>query len=697
MSAPPRSDASTAAAERVTFDGLLWISGCLALTLLATIAALPLWITLNVAAAAGIRLILAARGHDAPPRVIRLAIAVLAVGLLFLQFRTFNGLSAGSALLSLIAGLKLLETRTRRDIYVITMIIYFLSLAALLESESFWLLVYLIGVCWLTTSTLLRLSSSARNREWRGSLRHAGRILAQALPLAIAFWLFFPRFGGPLWQLPDTGGSATSGLSDSMSPGDIDDLAKSDEIAFRVRFKADSGTPPPEERYWRGPVLHDFDGHSWRRTEAAPALGAGLMFQGPAYRYTVSLEPSRHRWIFVLDWPSQWDAQRAFLTSDYMLMEPNPVSQPLDVAATSYSHVQAAQPLIPDMRSRDTRLPAGRNPRSLRLAQTLRSAHPDDPGYIDAVLAMFHSEPFFYTLTPPRLAADPVDGFLFDTRRGFCGHYASAFATLMRAAGIPARVVTGYQGGTYNRFADYWIVRQSDAHAWDEVWMEGRGWVRIDPTAAIAPERVEHGLTDLVTADNAAQFSRWQQRTPWLGDVWLRLDALRLLWRERILSFDQGSQERLLALLHIPEPDGQKVALVLAACLILGMMWLTWQVRRELKVAPRDPLQRAYARLCRRLRSVGCERMPSEGPEAYAARVSRLRPDLGAQVAALCGEYSSLRYGAGAAAPPETGTAGGAARMKTAPEAAAGAAAAGTMRFAAAVRRFRPRGSRASS
>jgi len=691
MSAEPTAGTLTAAAERVTFDSLLWISACLTLTLLVGIAALPIWVTLTIAASAGIRLVQAARGHDAPPRSIRLGLAVLAIGLLFLQFRTFNGLSAGTALLSLIAGLKLLETRTRRDIYVITMIIYFLSLAALLEGESFWLLIYLIGVCWLTTSTLLRLTSSARNSDWRGSLRHAGRILAQALPLAVAFWLFFPRFGGPLWQMPDSGGNATSGLSDSMSPGDITNLAMSDEIAFRVRFKAGSGTPPPQERYWRGPVLHDFDGHSWRRTEAAPVLAPGLRFEGPAYRYTVSLEPSRHNWIFVLDWPSRWDAERAYLTSDYMLMEPNPLSQPIDVAATSYSHVQAAQPLGPGMRRRDTRLPAGRNPRSLRLAQELRSAHPDDPSYIDAVLAMFHSEAFFYTLTPPRLAADPVDGFLFDTKRGFCGHYASAFATLMRAAGIPARVVTGYQGGTYNRFADYWILRQSDAHAWDEVWMEGRGWVRVDPTAAIAPERVEHGLNDIVTADNAAQFSRWQQRTPWLGDVWLRLDALRLLWRERILRFDQSSQERLLELLHIPEPDGQKVALALAACLILGMTWLTWQVRRELKISPCDPLQRAYERLCRRLKSVDCERMPSEGPEAYAARVSHLRPDLAAPVMALCREYSTLRYGAGRAA------VGGAEAEAGAGAGAGAGVEADANRFAAAVRRFRPRGSRGSS
>jgi transglutaminase-like putative cysteine protease len=186
--------------------------------------------------------------------------------------------------------------------------------------------------------------------------------------------------------------------------------------------------------------------------------------------------------------------------------------------------------------------------------------------YVNAVLDMFRREPFFYTLTPPRLAEDSVDGFLFDTRRGFCGHFASAFAAMMRAVGIPARVVTGYQGGTYNRFADYWIVRQSDAHAWDEVWIDGHGWLRVDPTAAIAPARVERGLNDIVAA-GAPFTSRWQQRTPWLTDTRLRLDALRLLWRERILQFDSSSQDKLLDWLHIPEPDGQKLALVLAVCL----------------------------------------------------------------------------------------------------------------------------------
>jgi transglutaminase-like putative cysteine protease len=677
-----RPAAAAPAADRVGFELLLWISACVGLVLLPGIATLPIGVSVAVAVAAVLRVSLAARGRDAPPRGLRAIIAILAIGILFLHFRTFNGLTAGTALLSLVAGLKLLETRTRRDIHVITLIIYFLSLAMLLTGESFWLLGYLIGVCWLTTSTLVRLTGSAP--DWRGSVRPVSRLLLQALPLALVFWLFFPRFNGPLWHVADSGNEAASGLSDRMSPGDITDLAMSDDVAFRVRFAGATASaaagvvvPPERQRYWRGPVLNDFDGRAWRRNDSGPHRGPQLSFRGPAYRYTVSLEPNHHNWIFVLDWPASWDAPRALLTSDYMLVAAAPVSRPTDVAATSYAEIRAAEPLESDMRQRDTRLPPDRNPRSLRLSKELRGAHPDDAGYVEAVLALFHDQPFFYTLTPPGLALDPVDGFLFDTRRGFCEHYASAFAVLMRAAGIPARIVTGYQGGTFNRYANYWIVRQSDAHAWDEVWIEGRGWMRVDPTSAIAPERVEHGLNDLFTAGAQLQ-SRWQQRTPWFADLRLRLDALREFWREQILEFDQASQDRLLAWLHVPDPDGQQAVIALVTCLIAAMAWLTWQLRRELTIGARDPVNRAYQRLCQRLAAVGLPRLPSEGAEAFAARVGALRPELAATLCTLCRSYSDLRYGE----PPGAVSGKGAAVLGAREDAADG--------FVAGVRAFRP-------
>ena len=633
---------ASASAAHATYPQLKSSCLCLALALAAYVATVPVWILLVVCAAGAIRLGLAARGYAAPGRALRLGIAAAAVVLLFIELHTFNGLAAGSALLSLVAGLKVLETQSRRDLYVVAFIVYFLCLTALLHSESFWLFIYLIGVCWLTTASLMRLTPTSPPPGWRRSLSYAGRISAQALPMALVLWLFFPRLDSPLWRLPTDAHSAETGLSDSMSPGDIVQLALSDEVAFRVRFQGPA--PPPAELYWRGPVLHDFDGQTWRRTTWGSAQAPALERMGAAYRYVLSLEPSPHNWIFALDWPDRWDLAAGSLTGDYMLVQSAPVARPIDVEAVSYTRVRATEPLSDAARRRDLKLPTGRNPRTLEFARELRRTHPGDKDYAGAVLDLFRREQFFYTLEPPPLGADSVDEFLFDTKRGFCGHYASAFAVLMRAAGIPARVVTGYQGGLYNSFGDYRIVHQSDAHAWTEIWIDGEGWVRIDPTAAIAPARIDRSLAEAFATGSAA--GRWR-RFSWLTDARLQLDALGQLWRARILRFDQLSQERLLAGLGIPEPDGQKIVMVMAVGLVLAFAWLTWQIRREHRAESKDPLIRAYDRLCRKLAAVGLRRKAYEGALTFAARVALERPDLAHTVSALCGRYARLRYGPG--------------------------------------------------
>jgi hypothetical protein len=332
--------------------------------------------------------------------------------------------------------------------------------------------------------------------------------------------------------------------------------------------------------------------------------------------------------------------------------------------------MRPAQPLSDAMRARDTTLPPGRNPRTLEFARNLRRAHPDAGDFVRSVLDMLHDQDYYYTLSPPPLGVDSVDEFLFDTRHGFCGHYASAFAVLMRAAGIPARVVTGYFGGSFNRYADYWIVRQSDAHAWDEIWIEGRGWQRVDPTAAIDPRRIDRGLQDQQFAMSGADLDLGK-KLPWFADLRLRVDALRQAWRERVLRYNQDSQQALLARLNVPNPDAEKLVLVLAAALGLALGWLTWQVRRELKARPRDALARGYDRLCARLGALGLPRHPYEGAEAYAQRVGASRPDLAQKTAALCRRYNELRYGRAGNRDDVLG-------------------------FIAAVRAFRPRGSRES-
>jgi transglutaminase-like putative cysteine protease len=655
--------------DRVSYEQLLGISICLALALAAHLSTLPLWVPAMVVACGLVRLRFARGGRGAPSRAVLITVAALAIPLLFFRFHTFNGLVAGTALLSVTAGLKLLETKSRRDIYIITLIIYFVSLAALLESTSFWLLSYLIGVCWLTTATLLRLTSSGAVPGWRRSLRYGGRVLAQALPLALLLWLLFPRFAAPLWQVPNDSQTAASGLSDTMSPGDITQLALSDEIAFRVRF--DGASPPNGERYYRGPVLDVFDGRTWSRLPADRRAPPALKPQGPLYKYTVMMEPHQHRWIFMLDWPDRWNLPRARLNGTYTLLQPEPLSRPVDIVGASYTRVRSDGPLDSIMRKIDTKSAPGRDPRTTELARELSSAHPDAMEFVAAVLAMIREQPFFYTLTPPKLSDNSVDDFLFNTKRGFCGHYASAFVALARAAGIPARVVTGYSGGTLNPYGDYWIVKQSDAHAWAEVWIDGKGWVRVDPTAAVAPERVERGLSDAAVGAESLT-GPWQQRTRWLAGLRLRFDAVKEIWRERILDFDQDSQRKLLEMLKIPEPDGQKLVMVLALGLTLVFIWLTWQVRRELAPRSKDVAARAYARLCAKLAAAGLPRLPHEGAEAYALRVARLRPDLAATVTQLCRQYSFLRY----SAPSAAVTLG---------------------QFQAAVRAFKPRDSRAFS
>ncbi len=623
--------------DSVGFEQIKWISIALLLALLPHVTDLPGWVLLIVGGTLGTRLYLSARGLAPPPGVVRTLLAVFAMGLLFITYRTFNGLRAGSALLCLVAGFKVLESRQQRDLAVITLIIFFLSLAALLANESFWLLAYLIAVCGFACATLLR-STTSFSPRWPKTLRYVRRVFLQALPLALCLWLLFPRFAGPLWQMTAEDRHAVTGLNDKMSPGDISELAQSDEVAFRVHFIA--GTPDAAQRYWRGPVLSEFDGHTWS-VSTLPHKALAFLPRGTPYQYRITVEPHPHNWVYTLDWPARWDLPEAFLTDDYVLMQAEPVSNPLNVLATSYPSVPPNS-LVSDMRQRNLRLPPNQNPRTALLAQRLRKSAGNDLSYVRAVLAQFSREEFFYTLNPPKLTRNSIDEFLFVTKRGFCGHYASAFAVLMRAAGIPARVVTGYQGGVYNRFADYWIVKQSDAHAWDEIWLAGSGWQRIDPTSAIAPERIEHVLADRLTESTFV--SRWNNPLSWLADTRLRFDALKQFWRNQILNFNQQSQNKLLEFLLIREPDTQKLVWLLTAGMALSLGWLTWAIGSELQVR-RAPLIRAYQQLCTKFAVIGIARWPHQGAEDYARRIADLRPDLAVQATALCRDYNRLRYG----------------------------------------------------
>jgi transglutaminase-like putative cysteine protease len=472
-----------------------------------------------------------------------------------------------------------------------------------------------------------------------------GRLLLQALPLALALFVLFPRLPGPFWALPSPGGGGRTGLSDQMNPGDITSLAQSDEVAFRVRFSGPS--PRPAELYWRGPVLERFDGRRWRTQpdslrERLPPLRDYALPPAPGqpvYSYEITLEPNQQRWLLPLETPLRWDAPESRLAATLELLNKRPLDRRIAWSGQSVGTGSFRDPRPPERVNRD--LADGSNPRTVAMARELRRDAGSDEDYLRRILRMFREQQFFYTLQPPALGEQPVDDFLFNTRAGFCEHYASAFAILARAAGLPARVVAGYQGGERNPVANYWIVRQSDAHAWTEVWLDGR-WVRYDPTAAVAPERIENGL-DAALPALAGDTLPLLGGGEWFERMALGWDAMNATWDRWVLAFGPDQQTALLEGLGIQSPSLRDIALACALTVSVVLVVFTLLGLRSGPARP-DRVEEVWQQLCRRLAKTVRARAPHEGPAEYAAAVAALRPDVGATVQALAGHYLRLRY-----------------------------------------------------
>jgi len=369
-----------------------------------------------------------------------------------------------------------------------------------------------------------------------------------------------------------------------------------------------------------------------------------LQYLGTPYRYRVALEPTRQRWWFALDTPAQSPDANVLLTYDNQLLGAEPLTEPVSFDVLSYTRTRALEPLGAFGRQQDTNLPPGANPRAVELAQTLRQRAGSDADFVQATLDYLRTGGFVYTLTPQALGADAVDDFLFDTRAGFCGHYASAFVTLMRAASVPARVVTGYLGGEWNPIGGYFVVRQSDAHAWAEVWLQGRGWTRVDPTAVVAPERLRRGVFDLLP-DALATRVRLLRSSAWLTGLLQRWDAANAWWSDHVVKFDYSAQLDLLGRFGIRSPDARTLGWAFVLALLGWLALIAWHIGRGARPAPPDTLARAYARLCRKLGRIGLPRAPHQGPLSFAATVTTHRPDLRDSVYALLARYAQLRYG----------------------------------------------------
>jgi len=632
------AEVATPAAAGASLRPLVWTCAVFAGGVLLHADRVPSWAAAVAVLLIVWRLLTAYRGGGYPGVAARALLALTLVVIVLLRFHTLNGLAAGTTLLLLMAGLKLLETRAARDQFVMVAAALFLLLAACLDRQEL-VRAPLYGLqAWLCCGALAVIAAPATSA--RAALALAGRGLLLAVPLALLLFVFFPRLPGAFWAIPRSD-LALSGLSDTMTPGSIGLLATSYEPAFRVQF--DGPAPPPQERYWRGPVLHEFDGQTWRRIPADLRAHRPREHLGTAYHYRVQLEASHQRWWFALDTPTQAPDARVLLTADDVLIGAEPLADPVSFDQISYTHTRSSQPLDAAARRQDTALPPSGNPRAHALAASLRERAGSDAALVEAVLDYLRSGGFVYSLEPERLGSDAIDDFLFRTRVGFCGHYASAFVVLMRAAGIPARVVTGYLGGEWIPYGSYFLVRQSEAHAWAEVWLEGRGWARVDPTAVVAPERLERGILDLIPQDLPAR-ARLLHASPWLNELLQRWDAANAWWTNHVVSFDFETQLNLLERLGIRSPDARSLgwAFMLALCLWLAV--IAWHVGRSIRPARPDPLSRAYARLCRKLARI-VPRAPHEGPLAFGAALIAKRPEVRTSVLPLLERYAELRYG----------------------------------------------------
>ena len=598
---------------------------------------LPLWLGLALVAIAPLRVLSRRRGARAVAVWLRVPLVAALVAVVVLQHGNLFGREAGSTLACGLLMLKLLETERVRDARAALGFSAFVLMSALLFTQTLAFTGALCASLILLFAALnaLEPGEAVDAHPLRAGLRVGVVLAGIGLPLAAAAFLLIPRLSAPLWGAPGLDQLARTGLDDRMAPGSMTELLVDDSPALRVRF--DGAVPEPAARYFRALVLWDYDGSVWTREFLWRSREEALQLLSPEVGYEITLEPTDRPWLVALDVPIAAPADTR-LSTDRTLAARTRVSVPRQYRVASAIRYTLAAQLEDRDRARGLQLPAGFNPRANALATSWRARHRDDAAIVQAALDLFRAD-FSYTLSPPLLGRDAVDDFLFSTRAGYCEHYSSAFVVLMRAAGIPARVVTGYQGGWVNPFADYLLVRNSDAHAWSEVWLAGRGWVRVDPTAAVSPTRIERGAS-------AAHGSNAWFDADWLLDLRNRLDVVNRAWTQTIVQFNALRQQSLLTPFGIDRAERKDLVLMLAVIVGVVLAIATAWVLRPGRRDDGDLVDITWKRLQRRLAPRGLAARDDEGPHDYRERVGAYIADSGtrARFAALVDAYAGLRY-----------------------------------------------------
>ena len=627
--------------SNLPFAKLLVLFAGLALAAAPHMQRLPWWVNGWLVLFFLVRIWIAQGSRALPHRAWLIVLTIGGALGVFLSFRTIFGRDAGVTLLVLLMALKLLEIKVMRDIFVAVYLAYFLALTNFFYSQTMPTAALMLVTVLVISVSLVSFNDSSRRLA--DSARTAGALLLQASPVMLLLFFLFPRVQGPLWGLPQDAFSGVTGLSDSMTPGNLSSLSQSDAIAFRAKFL---GNPPARRNlYWRGPVFWDFDGKTWRAGNTRLNNDYQVEVRGPPFDYEITLEPHNRNWLFALDIPSRIPPQSR-ITYDYQLLSLPPVRTRMRYELRSYPEYSA----LAGAEARDLalalRLPGLGNPRARELAARWRAVAGSGPDSNAAVvrqaIAYFRDSRFEYTLTPPLLGENTVDEFVFDTKRGFCEHLSSAFAFLLRAANVPVRIVTGYQGGEINPVDGYMEVRQAEAHAWTEVWSGAEGWTRIDPTALAVPIRVDSGLAAAVPQSSVFP-GLLGVDAEWLRAIRFNWNALANKWNQWVLGYNFERQRDMLSLFGVQSPDWRTLAMLLfwstAGVMGLTALWLFGRWRRD------DPVQRAWSAFCAKMARAGLPRGASEGPLDYGKRTRRLLPRRAGHIERIVALYVELRYG----------------------------------------------------
>lgn len=611
----------------------------LSVAILPQIFRLPVWIVLWCIVLWGYMLVAVKRNLPIPNKYMRQILAVIGIAGLFMTFRRTMGGAAYVSLLSIMAGLKPLEIQTHRDRMITVFLAYFLVITSLFDFENLAMTLYMFLSVLFTTAVLIRVNNPTD--AFKSNLKLAIKIMGQAIPLMVVFFLLFPRLEGNLWGFGKRF-SGKSGFASAVSPGDISHLVLNNEIAFRAYFKNQS--PEPQYLYWRGIVFWHYNGESWRLAQKAARLRRSFQVSN-VYDYTIRLEPHEERWLFAMDIPIT-HPEMAGILDDYTMYSKRRIRKRTEYDVKSAT-IYNTGPLPHWAKIMGLRLPTRGNPLSRSLAAKLAQHTTSDEEIVQNALEFFSKNEFAYTLRPPPLKKDRIDDFLFRTRKGFCEHYASAFGFLMRAAGVPTRLVGGYLGGEFNPYGNYLVVRQSDAHVWNEVWLSGKGWVRVDPTLAIAPQRIEGGMQSSVPPEELPGFlaiRKWGSVSQVIRDILFAWDMLSTQWDIWFMGFSAMEQEELLSKIGVRAQTWkiQAAALCLSIILILALGFLLAKIRKPKK--NRDIILENYRKFCKKLSRIGLPKASYQGPLDYADDVISKRPDIQTEVKAITDLYIHLRY-----------------------------------------------------